>query len=46
MEYSKHEFSLINMLYSVKKFIILHPYLSTMATFFCPQGVERVACSC
>lgn len=46
MEYSKHEFSLINMLYSLKKFIILHPYLSTMATFFRPQGVERVAYSC
>ena len=40
MEYSKQEFSLINMLYCLKKFIRLHSYLSTMATFFCPQGVE------
>ena len=38
---SDHELSTINMLYSLKKFVILLPYLpvtATMVTFFCPQG--------
>ena len=40
--HSMHELSTINMLYFLKKFATAHPYhnahLSTMATFFCPQG--------
>ena len=39
--FSRHcfELSTINMLYPMKRFLILlHPYLSTMADFFCPQG--------
>ena len=38
MGYSKHELGPINMLYFLKKIIILHPYLPTTATFFCLQG--------
>ena len=43
---SKHELSTINMLYSLKKMVILHPlplhngHLSTTATFLCPQGTR------
>ena len=33
MEFSKHEISTINMLYSLKKSAILHPYLLITATF-------------
>ena len=33
MEFSKYEISTINMLYSLKKSAILHPYLLIMATF-------------
>ena len=39
--YSKHELSTINMLYSLKKLVILRPSLPITATFlsfFCPQG--------
>ena len=38
---NKRELSTINMLYSFKKVVILHPYLpyrSTTTTIFCPQG--------
>ena len=38
MGYSKHELGPINMLHFLKKIVILHPYLLTKATFFCPQG--------
>ena len=38
MGYSKHELGAIEMLYFLKKIVILHPYLTTTATFFCPQG--------
>ena len=40
---SKQELSTINMLYFLKKIVMLHPFLSitaraTTALFFCPQG--------
>ena len=38
MGYNKHELSTKNMLYSLKKkIVILHPCLLTTATFFCPK---------
>ena len=38
MGYFKYELSTINMLYSLKNQVILHPYRPITATFFCPQG--------